>query len=344
LTPIKLIKAIFLPVTELTVLFPLLMFWVLVSIGTSGSPMGLLVLILCLPPLFRYQMIILEATAKGVVPGAFDAEFFNWSGSMWTLFPLPVAIALVLVGAWANDTFGSTGVIVVLAVACALLPVVFALLAITHSPVQSLNPIAFGRLLKSAGDTFWIASVYLFVVGWAAVQAEQLPNIASNFIHLFVLYSFAAVTGALIEPLRLVDDVSIPDSLEATDDEKLRFLESDRNEVLTHAYGFISRGNRDGGFKHIMNHIAEDPDEVTAWAWFFERMMTWSQKENALFFAQHYIHNLLLHGDKVPALKVIMRCRYFDERFKPFKEDLPAAIAAAEGSSNIELAAVLKRL
>lgn len=343
MTLIKLIKAIFLPITELTVLFPLIMFWLLVSIGTSGSPLGLLVLILCLPPLFRYQMIILEASARGVVPGAFDAEFFDWSGSMWTLFPLPIAIALIFVGISANEAFGNTGVIVVLAIACGLLPASFAVLAITHSPLQSLNPIAIGRLLRSAGETFWIASVYLFAVGWAAVQAEQLPNIASNFIQLYALFSFAAVNGALIEPLGLIDDVSIPDSLEATEDEKLRFLESDRNEVLTHAYGFISRGNRDGGFKHIMKHLAEDPDEVAAWSWFFERMMNWSQKEHALFFAQHYIHDLLLHGDKIPALKVIMRCRFFDERFKPFKEDLPAAIAAAERSSNIELAAVLKR-
>lgn len=342
MAPIKLFKAALLPITEPTVLFPLIVFWILVSIGTSGSPMGLLVLILCLPPLFRYQMIILEASAKGVVPGAFDAEFFNWGGGMWTLFPLPVVIALIFGGAAANEAFGNSGIIVVLALAGAFLPASFAVLAITHSPLQSLNPIAIGRLLKSAGETFWIASVYLFVVGWAAVQAEQLPNIASNFVHLYVLFSFAAVNGALIEPLGLIDDVSIPDSLEVTEEEKLKLLESDRNDVLTHAYGFISRGNREGGFKHIMNQIAEDPDEVAAWAWFFERMMRWAEKEHALFFAQHYIHDLLLHGEKIPALKVIMRCRFFDDRFKPFREDLPAAISAAESSSNIELAAVLK--
>jgi hypothetical protein len=63
-----------------------------------------------------------------------------------------------------------------------------------------------------------------------------------------------------------------------------------------------------------------------------------------LFFAQHYIHDMLTHGERIPALKVIMRCRLIDEQFKPLPEDMPAAVQAAENSGNIELAAVLKQL
>jgi hypothetical protein len=42
-------------------------------------------------------------------------------------------------------------------------------------------------------------------------------------------------------------------------------------------------------------------------------------------------------------LKLIMRCRLVNEQFRPLREDMPAAIAAAESSGNIELATVLKR-
>lgn len=341
--PGSLLKAIFLPIIEPAVLFPLLMFWVLVSIGTSGSPMGLFVLMLCLPPVFRYQTIILEDCAKGEVPAAFDAEFFNWGGSMWTLFPLPVVISLILLGVAAQDAFGNGGVIAVLAFAGAFLPASLAVLAITHSPLQSLNPVAIGRLLKSAGESFWIASVYLFVVGWGAIQAEQLPNIAGNFIQLFVLFSFSAVTGTLIEPFGLIDDVSIPDSLEPGDDEMKGNLEVARTAVLTHAYSFISRDNRDGGFRHITDWISEETDVVAAWAWFFDNMLRWEQKQHGLFFAQHYIHDLFKHGEYLPAVKIIMRCRLIDDQFRPFREDMPTAIEAAESSGNIELEAVLKR-
>lgn len=342
--PLSLLKAVFLPITQPAVLFPLLMFWVLVCIGTSGSPMGLVVLILSLPPIFRYQMIVLEATAKGEAPGAFDAEFFSWSGNMWTLFPLPIVLTLVFLGVSAFLKFGDPGLYLTLAFAGVFFPASLAVLAITHSPLQSLNPIAIVQLLKSSGESFWFASAYLFLAAWGAVQAEQLPNLASNFVQLFVLFSFAAVVGTLIEPFGFVDDVRIPQACEATEDEKLAGLADQRTSVLTHAYGFISRGNRESGLNHIMSSIQEDPDEVAAWAWFFDQMMRWERKEHALFFAQHYIRDLLRHGENVSAMKVTSRCRLVNEDFHPFREDLPALIEVAESSGNIDLAAVLKRV
>jgi hypothetical protein len=342
--PVSLLKAAFLPIIEPAVLFPLVMFWVFVCIGTSGSPLGVIVLILCLPPVFRYQMIIIEACARGKKPAAFNAEFFDWTGSMWTLFPLPIVIALLWFGATAQSSFGDAGVIAVLAFAGALLPASLVVLAITRSPLQSLNPIAIGRLLRATGESFWIASVYLFVLGWAAVQAEQLPNIAGNFVHLFVLFSFSAVTGTLIEPFGLVDDVSIPDSIEPDEQNIVADLEKSRAEILGHAYGFISRGNREGGFKTIFEWIEMDQDPAGAWAWFFEHMMRWERVDHALFFGQHYIRDLFKYGDYKPALKVILRCRLVNDQFRPFREDVPTAIEAAQSSGNIELAEVLKRL
>ncbi len=342
--PGSLLKAAILPIVEPAVLFPLLMFWVFLCIGTSGSVFGLVVLILCLPPVFRYQMIILEAGAKGQVPAAFDAEFFNWSGSMWTLFPLPVVIGLFVLGHYAADCCGTAGAYAVVALASGLLPASFAVLAITHSPLQSLNPIAIGRLLKATGESFWVASVYLAVVCWVAVSAEQLPNLAGNFVQLFVLFSFSSVTGTLIEPFDLVDDVDIPDALEADDDELAEKLEVARTAVLAHAYGFVSRNNREGGLNHIVGWIEKETDVAAAWAWFFDRMLAWEQQQHALFFAQKYIHDALRHGEKIPAVKVILRCRLVDEQFHPFRDDLPAAVAAAESTGNIELAAVLKQV
>ena len=342
--PGNLLKAAILPIIEPAVLFPLLMFWVLICIGTSGSVLGLLVLILILPPVFRYQMIILEAGAKGRVPATFDAEFFNWTGSMWTLFPLPVAIGLFVLGHYADDWFGTAGVYAVMALASGFLPASFAVLAITHSPVQSLNPFAITKLLKATGESFWLASVYLLVVFWVAVAAEQLPNIAAKLVQLFALFSFSFVTGTLIEPFDLVDKVDIPDALEADDEELAENLETARAAVLTHAYGFVSRNNREGGFSHILDWIEKEADVAAAWAWFFDRMMRWEEQKHALFFAQKYIHDMLRHGEKIPALKVIMRCRLVNEQFHPFRDDLPAAIEAAESTGNIELAAVLRRV
>ena len=341
--PVNLIKAILYPVTQSSVLIPVLVFWLLMSFARWGGVLGLFMMFLVIPAVFRYQMILLEARAYGREPATPDVDFFRWFGNAWTLFPVP----LVLIAGWgiiaAGANFGSAAAILALFAAGALLPASFAVLAITHSPMQSLNPIAIGRLLRECADTFWIASVFMVVAGWLMLQAESLPVMLANLVTMLLMSSVFSVIGSLIEPYGLMEDVSIPDSLEPGEDAIAGDLERARIDVLTHAYGFVSRGNREGGFKHITEWIAKDPDVVAAWAWFFDGMMGWEQKEHALFFAQHYIHDMLQHGEKNPALKVIMRCRLVNEQFRPLREDMPAAITAAESSGNIELATVLKR-
>ena len=341
--PGNLLKAILYPVTHSSVLITVLVLWLLMSFARWGGVLGLFLMFLVIPAVFRYQMILLEARAYGREPAPPDVDFFRWFGNGWTLFPVP----LVLIAGWgviaAGEKFGSAAAILALFVAGALLPASFAVLAITHSPMQSLNPTAIGRLLRKCADTFWIASVYMVVAGWLMFQTEALPVVLANLVTMLLIFSIFSLIGTLIEPYGLMEDVSIPDSLEPDEDAISGDLEKARTEVLTHAYGFVSRGNRAGGFKHITDWIAEDPDVAAAWAWFFDRMMHWEQNEHALFFAQHYIHDMLQHGEKIPALKVIMRCRLVNEQFRPLREDMTAAIEAAESSGNIELAAVLKR-
>jgi hypothetical protein len=199
-------------------------------------------------------------------------------------------------------------------------------------------------LLKESRATLWIASVYLIFAGWLSIQVEILPWMLANLIQMFLLVSFFSLVGSLIEPYGLIKNVSIPDALEPGEDEIAADMETARIKVLNHAYGFVSRGNRQGGFAHIEERINNEQDVAAAWAWFFDRMMRWEQQQHALFFAQKYVHDMLKHGEKILATKVIMHCRLVNEEFHPFRDDLPAAIEAAESTGNFELAAVLKRV
>lgn len=341
--PADLVRAALLPVTELSVLLSLLLFALLGSIGIYGGLFGLFLLALLLPPIFRFQMLVLEATAKGKKPEPLDAENFSIAGSAWALFPLPLLIAVGWAAFAAWQRYGDGAAMLVLLIAACVLPTSLAVLAITRSPLQSINPVALVRLFRAAGSSFWIASVYLFVTCWLCLQLDALPLPVGIFLQLALMFSFFSVTGALIEPYGLMDDVYIPDAIEPGDEEIRGDIEKHRVAALGHAYGFISRDNRKGGFDHIVGEIAGDPDPAGAWAWYFDRMLGWENQQHALFFAQHYIHDALRHGEHVAALKAIMRCRLIDEHFRPFQDDLAAAIAAAEASANMELAAVLKR-
>jgi len=126
-------------------------------------------------------------------------------------------------------------------------------------------------------------------------------------------------------------------------DKEVEELRKERAAVLNHAYGFISRDNREGGFKHIHDRLGRDPDPDDAWSWFFDQMMLWETKEPALIFAQSYLTRLLHDGDYSKAVKVITRCRYVNESFLPLADDCELAREAAEACGNEDLAGVLER-
>ena len=341
--PTDVARAIAYPLAEPAVLVPLLVFWLLLMLAGAAGMLGLFLLIVVIPAVFRYQMIVLEARARGATPATPDIEFFRWFGNAWTLFPVPVALVLVSLTIETAQRFGTGWAIVFVLFASTFFPVSIAVLAITQSPLQSLNPVALYRLLKRCGDTFWMAIAFLVVAAWLSAEAEMLPSMLASLVQLTLSFSFFSLVGSLIEPYGLVEDVDIPDPLEKTADDVADYVEKARTHELNHAYGFISRDNRAGGFKHLFGQLEKDPDPVAAWAWYFERMLAWENQDHALFFAQHYLHDMLQYGERVAAVKLIQRCRLVDEQWKPQRDDLPAAIEAAESIGHIELAAVLKR-
>ena len=337
------LRAVFYPVTEASVLIPMLVFWLLLLEANWAGLFGLWLLVLVIPAIIRFQMIVLEARARRAMPATPDIGFFNWFGNVWTLFPAPVAVLLIWMTIAVADAFGPAWAIVPVLFASVFFPAFVAVLAITQSPWQSLNPVAHVHLLRRAGHTFWISSVYLLLLSWLSVEAATLPAALATAVWLLYSFSLFSLTGSLIAPHGLIDDIAIPDPVEKTADVAETELLHDRTLVLNHAYGFISRDNRSGGFEHIFDWIGNDPDPAAAWAWFLERMLSWEDQTAALFFAQHYLHDLLQYGEPVRAAKLMMRCRLIDEQFRPLAEDVDVAIEVAKAVSNDELVAVLQR-
>lgn len=337
------VRAVFAPLTELSVLLPLLMFWALLALGLYRMPVGLFVLVLSLPPLFRYQSYLVEAYASRRVPGAFDAEFFSWVGTGRTLFPLAFAIILGYAGVRATATWGAAGMWAVIVFSSAIFPASLAVLAITHSPLQAMNPVAVFRVFEQSGAQFVVAPAYVLLLSWLILAFWPMPLWVAVFAAVYVVFSMASLTGTLIEPFRLVDNLHIPEPLEPGDEKSAGALHAQRESVLSHAYGFISRDNREGGFRHLFHAIEEDPDPAAAWDWYQAAMFRWENKVHALFFARHYIQDALAHHEDFRALKMTMRCYHESEQFRPLPETIPALLAAAERTGNAELAEVLKR-
>ena len=325
-------------------LITLVTFYLLGRLVSAAGLIGIWLAILVVPALFRYLIMLARARARGTEAAPPGVEYFSPVGNWWTLFPVVPAVAIAFGWRLAAESYGAGAGVLVGLFAAVVVPAMMAVLVITQSPAQSLNPRALVTLVRECGAGYWFASATLVLVIIVPAFLNWTPNWLRSFVELYVLFAFYAVTGAITRSRNLIDEVYIDDPLEPEVEQQLSDLDRQRTSVLNHAYGFVSRGNREGGLGHIHSWLQEDPDPEQAGPWFFEQMMKWEQGQSALFFAQHYLSHLLTVDEPVKAVKLMLRCQLVDQAFRPFREDFPAAIEAATRCGNTDLADALKRL
>jgi hypothetical protein len=146
-----------------------------------------------------------------------------------------------------------------------------------------------------------------------------------------------SMTGAVLHTKDVAMQVTIEDPLEPTADDIARDLDNERRKVANHAYGFVSRGNREGGFAHVRQWLEKEADLAEAYRWFFHEMLTWENKDPALFFAQEYLGGLLESEMENEALKLISRCLHENPRWRPLPEnrDEVHELAARHGRQDL---------
>jgi hypothetical protein len=217
-------------------------------------------------------------------------------------------------------------------------------LALTHSPLESVNPFAHLRLVRRMGIVYVVPVAFLALnlLVFAPLQ-KHMPAVIQPAAALALAFMFVSVAGSAASAFGLAQEVDIHAPLDLPDEQRAADLEAERSRILNHAYGFVSRDNRAGGLQHIYAWLAQDPRPAEGWAWFFNAMLRWERNDAALFFGQRYLHRLLLVDEHVAAVKLIMRCRMLDETWKPDADDLEAAIKAAQICRNEELQVVLER-
>ena len=332
------------PVRSTATVVAIITFFLLFELIRLAGLLGLWLAIAVVPAFSRYLTMIGEARARGVDAEPPGIEYFTLVGNIWTFFPAVLGALIAFATFWIADAFGTTGVIVFGILSAAIYPATVSVLIITHSPLQSINPVAIYRLISLSGDGYWYAPSTLLLAYFMLTEVfSGLPEPLMRLLELYLIVTTFAVCGAVTRKRRLIDEVDIPEALEPDENVIAEQLEQQRTSVLNHAYGFASRDNRKGGLDHVYKWLREDPDPAAGWKWFFEHMLRWEVREPSLFFAQEYLKRLLADGQQVNAVKLMLRCRMLEENWKPLAEDRPAAIAAARACDNADLASVLER-
>jgi hypothetical protein len=187
-------------------------------------------------------------------------------------------------------------------------------------------------MIRACGSGYPAVPAILLVVFVVSnlLSSAGLPLLIDVFIDMYTVFLLFTLTGAMARHAGVASNIDVGTPLEPSQSEVRSANEAQREKVASHAYGFISRGNRDGGFRHIRDWIEQDPDPDGAVGWFFNAMMKWESREAALFFAQDCFSHYLHHDMDAEALKLIATCVHADPRWRPKAEDRQHAIELAE--------------
>ena len=330
--PADVVRELAFPLTSATVFLAMLFFWLVIGLGRTASLFGIALLVVTVPAYLRYLLYLLEARANGRQLPVPDIAMFNPADNLWTFTPF----IFVALGMWAELVLAPQGMttpaLVLDLVLLAFVPASLAILAITHSPSESLNPAAIARMIRACGVGYVAIPVVLLAIRLIFELLVQL-GAPSAFLSLGTSYQtilIFSLTGAVLRANNLVVQVDIPEAQAPTADEMACDLDKERRNVVTHAYGFVSRGNRDGGLAHIRSWIEKEADVDGACRWFFNEMLTWESKDAALLFAQTWLSHMLYHEQEAAALKLLTQCLHENARFRPLAEDRDTIIELAE--------------
>lgn len=343
MTPREYLDELAYPARSSETLIALVTFVLLLSLAAVSRLAGIWLAIVVVPAVLRYMTLIAGSRAKGENGSPPEITDFSLVGNLWTLFPTVIFVVAGYCVHAVGTNYGDTAGYVAAITAATIVPAMIIVLVITHSPLQSINPTAVWTAIRETGDGYVYLPFTAMLVVLVPTLLGDLPRILQLLIELYLLFAFFAVLGASTRKNELMEQVYIEAEEEAPEKQVANLLR-ERTGVLNHTYGLMSRGNRTGGLQHIDKWLARDPDPEAAWSWFLEQMLRWENSDHALFYAQVYIARLLASGERVQAVKVILRGRHVNDNFKPRTEDMPAAIQAAESTGNTELAAVLRRL
>ncbi len=342
--PADFVQEFFYPVTHLTPFMTVLTLSLLTVLAVNAGFFGIWLAIVVFPATMRYQLEMLEARARGRDPETPGIENFSLVSSAWTLFPIvhyAMAMSLIWFG---KEIAGDTGLAVAVVAVAILQPAALAVLALTHSPFASLNPVNLLGLIGTVWKAYWAVPLAVALTWYLQTQLFDLPFSLMVIANVFLSFSLYAVIGGMIRPYELHEDVEIETPAAPEPEKLVADLERSRTGVLDHAYGLASRGNVAGALTHLTGWLrGEEPYPGDAWPWFFNAMLKWEDSFPALKLAQEYLDVLLAAGEDRAALKLMLRCKHINDAFRPSAGSMDRALEAARAAGNTEVEAWLSR-
>jgi hypothetical protein len=355
----RLLRELALPMTEPGVLMSMLALFGLAKLASLIAltlmqyllPLGAMLLLLAsivlLPVCARYLMEILDSRICGREPPPLSAGLFSRYGFVWSLLPLTLIFGSGFLLLRTAALYGAAASLLPAALLAVTVPASLAVLAMTNSPLSSLNPVSLYHLVRLSGTSYFVVPTILLVFGAALrlLSETPLPRAVGEFGMLYLAFLAFSLTGSIVASSGAHQHVGIA-APAMPDGRKLAREEMrGRQRVLDHAYGLFSRGNGAGGLEHIQDFIDNSShlaSKLELFEWFFRQMLDWENTDPALSFGRVFLSRLIAAGETVLIMKVTARCLLENERFRPLPGDRQRVIEMALANGRDDIARQLR--
>ncbi|MEX0976572.1 MAG: hypothetical protein WDZ50_05690 [Woeseia sp.] len=327
MSPAWLVRELGFPVTDTVVLIAIVSFALLTALAREAGIFGIWLGIVLVPALYRYLLMLLEARALGIATPVAGIDVFNLVDNVWSLTPLVLLAVSIWGGFLLHHQVSLLAAWVFGMALVGVTPASLAILALTRSPFESLDPRAIVRMIRACGPAYALLPAAMALVGLLVVLLglTGLPPFILMLVTYYSVFLTFTLTGALLHVRDLQFALTIPDPLQPEEETLRQRRVAERQGVLTHAYGFVSRDNRAGGMAHLRDALGEESYSDDAWRWYFNELLKWESKDAALMLGQEYLTQLLHEERDIEAVKLMSRCLLEGGRFRPLPDDRAAA-------------------
>lgn len=294
----------------------------LLTIATLAGVFGIPLMILVYLSLWRYCYTLLGAFAQGTRRAPLpDIESMNPAGETGpllhaALFMLSIfGFVLVLVLRVESVVYFALAAGIALTAIVAF-PASAATLGVTANLGAALNPASITTVIGVLRGRYFklltaLAPLLFFAV-FLQVRvlfglSDFLGSVLTAAVALWGQLAVYALIGRAINDHG--DEFDLPGEAERMDAREDRERERAWHAPLDRAYASIRSGFAAEGYRQIRELAESEGESLDVYAWLFERMLHWEDRQHAVALASRFIERLLAAGRLHEALDLADQCR-----------------------------------
>jgi hypothetical protein len=281
----------------------------------AGLPLAYLLVLFACWALANHFVEIIEhrATGEAAWP-AFSLETIRSARAQLGLVLALLVGAVLAAREWllGHDQASAAAALTGATLVCG--PAIAALLGVTRSLVRALDPRGIAAAMVGLGLDYVLcvaAASGAAALGWLAFSRRGFIEL---FGALYAAHAVAFVIGTVVYDRRLKLGVHAPRSPEAKQAAALQRLEGVRRAALDHAYGIASHGSVARGVAYLAGYAATESDPLGARLWMFHEVARWEDGRAAIEIGVPLAAELNAAGRSAEAAKVLVTCRYLEDR------------------------------